>query len=316
MTNEQRAFWAQCQTLGLKFGAKFPDLVAAQCCLESGFGKHTSGKNNYLGLKGNGSNMPTQEFYGGQWVTIKAGFIDFPSIEACIEYLVSRWYKNWRQFKGVNNAPNRYAAARMLREQGYATDPDYPAKLSKLMKQWNPETSPSTVKMIGPKKRPQDFGFAVNDSHLIVNDKVETMKAFSFEGKLLWEIPCLARGQYSDYEWKVKQSDTPPGLYKLGQLYNDYAINGDSPAFDRTLLAYGWAFYDMIDLEGQETGIGRAGIGLHGGGTGLGWPGAWAPMQPLVSTHGCLRVHNRHLIDKILPLYRKGKVFVSVYQEG
>ena len=316
MTDKQRVFWAQCQKLGSKFGAKFPDLVAAQCCLESGFGKHTSGKNNYLGLKGSGSNVSTQEFYDGQWVTIKAGFIDFPSIDACIEYLVSRWYKNWRQFKGVNNAPNRYAAARMLKDQGYATDPDYPVKLSKLMKQWAPETSPSAVKMIGPKKRPQDFGFAASDSHLIVNDKVETMKAFSFEGKLLWEIPCLARGQYSDHEWKIAKSDTPPGLYKLGQLYNDYALNGDKPAFDRTLLAYGWAFYDMIDLEGQETGIGRAGIGLHGGGSALGWPGAWAAMQPLVSTHGCLRIYNRHLIDKVLPLYRKGKIFVSVFQEG
>ena len=133
--------------------------------------------------------------------------------------------------------------------------------------------------MIGPKKRPQDFGFTANDSHLVVNDKTETMKAFSFEGKLLWEVPCLARGQYSDYEWKVQRSDTPPGLYRLGQLYNDYSINGNNPAFDRTLMAYGWAFYDMIDLENQETGIGRAGIGLHGGGSALGWPGAWAPIQ-------------------------------------
>jgi hypothetical protein len=316
MIDKQRAFWTQCQKLGLKFGAKFPDLVAAQCCLESGFGKHTSGKNNYLGLKGGGSNVSTQEFYDGKWVTIKADFIDFHSIDACIEYLVTRWYKNWHRFKGVNNAPNRYAAARMLKDQGYATDPDYPIKLSKLMKQWAPETSASGIKMVGPKKRPQDFGFKKGDSHLIVNDAMETMKAFSFEGKLLWEIPCLARGQYSDYEWKIMRSDTPPGLYKLGQLYNDYALHGDKAPYDRTLMAYGWAFYDMIDLEGQETGLGRAGIGLHGGGSALGWPGAWAPVQPLVATHGCLRCHNQDLIKKILPLYRQGTVFCSVFQEG
>ena len=316
MSAEQRAFWAQCQRLGLKFGAKFPDLVAAQCCLESGFGKHFSGKNNILGLKGSGSNVATQEFYDGQWVTIKAGFIDFPSIDACIDYLVTRWYKDWRRFKGVNNAPNRYAAARMLKDQGYATDPDYPIKLSKLMKQWAPETTVLTMKLVGPKKRPQDFGFKKGDSHLIVNDAVETMKAFSFEGKLLWEIPCLARGQYSDYEWKVRNSDCPPGLYTIGTIYRDYEINGDNPRFDRTLMAYGWYSFDLVELEGQETRYGRAGIMIHGGGSSNGWPGAWAPKQPLVATLGCCRMHNIDLRDKVLPLTRQGKVFVSVFQEG
>jgi len=47
---------------------------------------------------------------------------------------------------------------------------------------------------------------------------VETMKAFSFEGKPLWEIPCLARGQYSDFEWKIQRSDTPAGLYVIGAI--------------------------------------------------------------------------------------------------
>ena len=295
-------------------GARFPELVASQWALESNFGKHLSGKWNPFGLKGSGTVKSTQEFYDGQWVTIKDGFIDFPSLAAAIDYLVSHWYKDWQRYKGVNGAPNRYAAARMLKDQGYATDPDYPNKLSRLMKQYAPE--PSAMTLIGPKKRPQDFGFKVGDSHLIVNDLMETMKAFSFEGKLLWEIPCLARGQYSDYEWKLNKSDTPPGLYKLGQLYNDYALHGDKAPYDRTLMAYGWAFYDMIDLEGQETGIGRAGVGLHGGGSALGWPGAWAPKQALVATYGCCRIHNSALIEKVLPLYRKGAVFLSVFQEG
>ena len=306
--------WEGISSHARRVGARFPDLVAAQWCLESGFGKHTSGKNNFFGLKGSGSSVTTSEFYDGKWVVIKAGFIDFHSIAACVEYLVGRWYKDYEQYKGVNNAPNRYAAARMLKEQGYATDPDYPAKLSKLMKQYAPESTKIT--MIGPKKRPQDFGFKKGDSHLIVNDQVETMKAFSFEGVLLWEIPCLARGQYSDYEWKIQRSDCPPGLYKLGQLYNDYAIHGNNAHYSRTLMAYGWAFYDMIELENQEAGNSRAGIGLHGGGSALGWPGAWAPNQPLVPTHGCCRIKNQDLISKIFPLYRQGTVFVSIFQES
>jgi hypothetical protein len=314
MWASNRAFWDECFAIARKCGARYPELAAAQCCLESGFGKHTSGKNNFLGLKGAGTTTSTQEFYDGQWVTIKAGFIDFPSLAACIEYLVARWYKDYRQFKGVNNAPNRYAAARMLKEQSYATDPEYPAKLSKLMKEYAPETTQFT--MIGPKKRPQDFGFKPGDSHLIVNDAVETMKAFSYEGKLLWEIPCLARGQYSDFEWKITNSDTPVGVYVFGEVYKDYERVGDKPAYDRTLMAYGWYTFDMIDLEGQERNNGRAGIACHGGGSANGWPGAWAPNQPLVPTHGCIRLKNVDLRDKILPLYKKGKIFCSVFQEG
>ncbi len=314
MWPSNRAFWDDCFQIARRYGARYPELAAAQCCLESGFGKHTSGKNNFLGLKGSGTTTTTQEFYDGQWVTIKAGFIDFPSLAACIEYLITRWYKDYRHFKGINNAPNRYAAARMLREQSYATDPDYPAKLSKLMKEYAPESTAFT--MVGPKKRPQDFGFKKGDSHLIVNDAVETMKAFSFEGKLLWEIPCLARGQYSDFEWKITNSDCPPGVYLFGEVYKDYERVGDKPAYDRTLMSYGWYTFDMIDLEGQERNNGRAGIACHGGGSANGWPGAWAPNQPLVPTHGCLRLKNIDLRDKILPLYKKGKIFCSVWQEG
>lgn len=314
MWSSNRAFWDECFQLARQYGARYPELAAAQCCLESGFGKHTSGRHNYLGIKGDGTTTSTQEWYDGQWVTIKAGFLDFPSLAACIEYLVTRWYKDYRHFKGVNHAPNRYAAARMLKEQSYATDPAYPSKLSGLMKEYAPEST-KTI-MIGPKKRPQDFGFKKGDSHLIVNDVNETMKAFSFEGKLLWEIPCLARGQYSDFEWKIANSDCPPGVYLFGDVYKDYERVGGKPAYDRTLMSYGWYTFDMIDLEGQERNNGRAGIACHGGGSANGWPGAWAPNQPLVPTHGCLRLKNIDLRDKILPLYKKGKIFCSVFQEG
>jgi hypothetical protein len=166
-----RAFWDECFQIARRCGAKYPELAAAQCCLESGFGKHTSGKHNYLGLKGSGTTTTTQEWYDGQWVTIKAGFIDFPSLAACIEYLVTRWYKDYRHFKGVNRAPNRYAAARMLKEQSYATDPDYPAKLSKLMKEYAPESTKIT--MIG--KCFGKFLVLLVDSTAILNGAFKTV---------------------------------------------------------------------------------------------------------------------------------------------
>ena len=114
-------------------GAKFPEVVAAQWALESGWGKHISGQHNYVGLKGGGTSTTTREFLDGQWVTITDSFIDFPSLAACVEYLVSRWYKDYEQHKGVNRADDRNECARLLVREGYATDPRYAEKLIAIM---------------------------------------------------------------------------------------------------------------------------------------------------------------------------------------
>lgn len=170
--------------------------------------------------------------------------------------------------------------------------------------------------MIGPTKKPQDFGFKQGDSHIVVNDISETAKAYSFDGKLLWEVPALARGQGSDIEFRLVRTDTPPGLYKIGQIYKDYERVGANPAYDRTLAAYGWYSFDMVELENQESKYGRAGIMLHGGGSNAGWSAAWAPNQPLFATHGCVRLRNIDLRDKVLPLTKTGTVYISVFQEA
>ena len=118
-----------------KAGAKYPQVVAAQWALESGYGKHTSGKNNYFGLKGEGSDRETKEFINGQWITIQAGFIDFPDLQTCVTYLVDRWYRDYQRFKGVNRASSPEECARFLVAEGYATDPQYADKLIKLMRE-------------------------------------------------------------------------------------------------------------------------------------------------------------------------------------
>jgi len=119
-----------------KSGAKFPELVAAQWALESGYGQHLAGKNNFFGLKGSGGSMSTtQEYVNGEWVTIRDGFIDFPSRAACIDYLIKLWYFDYKHYKGVNNAATVEDAAYMLKAEGYATDPTYPEKLIRLLKQ-------------------------------------------------------------------------------------------------------------------------------------------------------------------------------------
>lgn len=119
----------------LRAGAKFPELVVAQWALESARGTKVSGKNNIAGLKGPGSEKATTEYVGGKPVIIRDSFLDFDSVESCIQYLVDRWYKDYNNHKGVNNAASAELAARMLVSEGYATDPKYAEKLIRLMSQ-------------------------------------------------------------------------------------------------------------------------------------------------------------------------------------
>lgn len=218
----------------------------------------------------------------------------------------------FRYYRGL---PHQMAALEILGQQ-------IPASLlhrdNEWFKVWSQagKIQPPAIPISGPTKQPQDFGFKEGDTHLVVNDVSQRAKAYDFHGSLLWEVPCRARGQGADDRWQSTGEDTPPGLYKLGQVYDDWGAYGNNAPRTRTTLAYGWLSFDMIELERQEARYGRAGIMLHGGGTGCGWPGAWSPHQPLLPTFGCVRMHNIDLRDKVQPLFKTGTVFVSVYQEA
>lgn len=140
--------WEGVYAAAKEAGSKWPECVSAQWALESGWGQHTSGVNNFFGLKGSGSTVNTQEFINGKWVTIKAGFIDFPDLLTCVCYLVDRWYKDFGRFKGVNRASSRNECARLLVKEGYATDPDYSTKLIQIMDR--------QLQNIGEKEDPKD----------------------------------------------------------------------------------------------------------------------------------------------------------------
>jgi hypothetical protein len=122
---------------GVKAGARWPELVVAQWALESARGTKVSGRNNIAGLKGPGTNKTTTEYVNGKPITIRDNFLDFNTVDDCVQYLVDRWYKDFKNHKGVNNAPSAIAAAKMLVSEGYATDPKYADKLIRIMSQQN-----------------------------------------------------------------------------------------------------------------------------------------------------------------------------------
>jgi hypothetical protein len=121
--------WDGVVELAREAGAKFPELVAAQWALESNWGRNTSGTHNYFGLKGSGTTKTTTEYVNGVPISIRDGFLNFGSIQESVEYLVTRWYKDYKQYSGVNNAKSTSEAAKQLVTQGYATDPAYSSKL-------------------------------------------------------------------------------------------------------------------------------------------------------------------------------------------
>jgi len=127
--------WEGVEAAAKACGARWPELVAAQWALESARGTSTSGKNNYFGIKGSGTSCTTKEEVDGKMVTITAGFVDFNNLKDCVNYLVTRWYLDFRGYKGVNHAVTAEDAAWDLKRQGYATDSQYPQKLIRLMRE-------------------------------------------------------------------------------------------------------------------------------------------------------------------------------------
>ena len=118
-------------------GSKHPQLVAAQWALESGWGKTPSGKNNYFGIKAganeSGTSKGTWEVENGQEVNTTARFKNFDSPQGSVNELVNKWYKDFDGYSGVNRAGSASEAADLLVQENYATDPNYAAKLKKIL---------------------------------------------------------------------------------------------------------------------------------------------------------------------------------------
>ena len=132
----------------IKFAAEacYPDnnvlanLTAAQAILESGIlndrGPSQLARiyNNLFGIKGTGTHdpssilLPTHEYINGKWGSIQAKFAWNDTFEDSIEQhkeLLSRLSR----YANLQTAQTLDEAAHMIRDDGYATDPNYPSLL-------------------------------------------------------------------------------------------------------------------------------------------------------------------------------------------
>lgn len=124
-----------------------PKAIISQAALETGWGKfiiHGEGSNgkkensfNFFGIKadsrweGDKVRVTTHEYRDGQRVTEKADFRSYPTIEAGLQDY-SKFLQNERYEKAMAAGTNVEQYAKELQQAGYATDPQYAEKISRI----------------------------------------------------------------------------------------------------------------------------------------------------------------------------------------
>lgn len=148
-SSEQKAFIErlapQAQELHEKYGV-LPSIILGQAILESDWGRSSlaSKYNNLFGIKTdskeNGVELSTQEYENGQYVTVTGNFQVFSSWEECLtqhtKLFVNGVDWNPKLYEKVLNAGNYQEAASELQKAGYATDPEYAAKIIQVIEQY------------------------------------------------------------------------------------------------------------------------------------------------------------------------------------
>lgn len=122
-----------------KLGGVDPNALLTQWGVESAWGTKTSGKFNYFGIKADKSwggpkeDVMTSEFIGGEKVRIPQPFRSYSSPEEAVDDYVSFLKTNKRYEKaGVFQAQTSSDFFSALQKAGYATDPEYAAKLTRI----------------------------------------------------------------------------------------------------------------------------------------------------------------------------------------
>ncbi|CAN7284246.1 glucosaminidase domain-containing protein [Pseudoduganella sp. LjRoot289] len=141
-TVEQQEFLATIQPWAASAAKRLgvaPELVAAHAALESGWGQHPLGSsNNLFGIKAGGqwqgavTAAATTEYEQGLALKKVERFRSYPDQAAAFHDYANTLIANPRYQQALNTGDDARAFAAGLARGGYATDPHYADKLSKL----------------------------------------------------------------------------------------------------------------------------------------------------------------------------------------
>lgn len=121
-----------------------PRLVLAQAALETGYGRSAPGM-NYFGIKSHGraggQTLQTSEFENGRMVSQPASFRGYESPEQSFQDYADFLLTNPR-YSGVLSAVGIENQISEMAKSGYATDPQYGAKLASIANKFDPNAAP------------------------------------------------------------------------------------------------------------------------------------------------------------------------------
>jgi flagellar protein FlgJ len=141
-----RTLWPQAQAAAQQLGVQPLGLVA-QAALESNWGRSmprsSSGasSNNLFGVKASGTwsgdsvAAPTQEFQNGAITDTRSAFRAYPDSQAALQDYVATLRGNPRYAQALGAGNDVAAFASALQRGGYATDPNYAAKVTRVAQQ-------------------------------------------------------------------------------------------------------------------------------------------------------------------------------------
>lgn len=203
-------------------------VTTAQFILESGYGKVSEAAkhaNNCFGMKELLSNnswpgstwdgksvykMETQEWENGHYITIVDTFRKYPCVEDSIgdhsAYLLGAMNGSVHRYEGLKGCKDYKKAIKIIKNGGYATDPNYVDKIINIIERWNltqynynGEPAPS------PEPKPVDPG---------------TFPDIPFEVRALVSIPI-----FMSIESKEKSGvKTGTGIFTIVETKGDYGL--------------------------------------------------------------------------------------------
>ncbi|WP_239256175.1 GW domain-containing glycosaminoglycan-binding protein [Listeria ilorinensis] len=284
----------------------FSSITLAQAILESGWGKSdlATKANNLFGIKGsyNGQSylVPTLEYINGQWVTINANFRKYPSWSASVHdhtmLLVNGTSWDPAHYSKVVNAKTYQEAANELQKAGYATDPNYPAKLINIIETYDLDQYDKLYDVISNER--VYYGYATiktTDGHAVwtrpygtenaqfVNDlsaysgkKLElnrvattnraTWYQFAIDGKTIGWVDSRALNIFYNNGMEVATSGTRYVKNTSGSYYKYPVV--DNPMRLGSLSGYSGK---KLTIDRKATILGENWVRVFSNGTKLGW---------------------------------------------
>ncbi|MDY6321870.1 MAG: glucosaminidase domain-containing protein [Succinivibrio sp.] len=118
-----------------------PLVIVAQAALETGWGKHVPSGNNYFGIKADASwkgqkeNLSSPEFEQGKFVNEVSSFRSYSNVLDSMKDYVDFIRSNPRYGDAAAKSFDPDTYFDQIAKAGYATDPDYAAKLKNISRQ-------------------------------------------------------------------------------------------------------------------------------------------------------------------------------------